>query len=62
MRVEGGGYGWIELSNALRDPMGRVGRFLGTVGTDTGSRELGMGRGITWARYWASVLDNGTKI
>ena len=48
-------------TNALRDPMGRVGRFLGTVGPDTGSRELGTGRGSTEARYRASVLGNGTK-
>ena len=52
----------LLLNNALRDPLGRVGRSLGTVGLDTGSRELGMGRGITGARYWASVLGNGTKI
>ena len=48
-------------TNALRDPMGRVGRFLGTVGPDTGSRELGTGRGSTEARYGASVPGNGTK-
>ena len=39
--------------NALRDPMGRVGRFLGTVGPDTGCRDLGMGRSSTGARYRA---------
>ena len=48
-------------SNALRDPMGRVGRSLGTAGPDTGSRGLGTGRGSTGARYRASVLGNGTK-
>ena len=48
-------------SNALRDPMGRVGRSLGTGGLDTGSRGLGTGRGSTGARYRASVLGNGTK-
>ena len=48
--------------NALRDPMGRVGRSLGTGGLDTGSRGLGTGRGSTGARYRASVLGNGTKI
>ena len=52
----------LSMTNALRDPLGRVGRSLGTVGLDTGSRGLGMGRGITRARYWASVLGNGTKI
>ena len=47
--------------NALREPMGRVGRSLGTAGLDTGSRGLGTGRGSTGARYRASVLGNGTK-
>ena len=49
------------LSNALRDPLGRVGRSLGTGGPDTGNRGLGMGRGSTGARYRASVPGNGTK-
>ena len=49
------------LTNALRDPMGRVGRSLGTAGPDTGGRELGTGRGSTGARYRGSVLGNNTK-
>ena len=51
---------WV-VTNALRDPMGRVSRSLGTGGLDTGSRGLGTGRGSTGARYRASVLGNGTK-
>ena len=47
-------------TNALRDTMGRVGQSLGTAGPDTGSRELGTGRGSTEARYRASVLGNDT--
>ena len=46
----------ILRANALRDPMGRVGRSLGTAGPDTGGRELGTGRGSTGARYKGSVL------
>ena len=48
-------------TNALRDPMGRVGRFLGTAGLDTGGRELGTGRGSTGAWYRGSVLGNNTQ-
>ena len=50
------------LTNALRDPMGRVGRSLGTAGPDTGGRELGTGRGSTGAQYRGLVLGNDTKI
>ena len=49
------------ITNALQDPMGRVGQSLGTAGPDTGGRELGTGRGSTGARYRGSVLGNDTK-
>ena len=51
----------MSATNALRDPLGRVGRSFGTAGPDTGSRGLGTGRGSTGARYSASVLGNDTK-